>query len=99
MELKVAKELVRTPQVRVEITVHQVFFATKRWGVGGNAWILLRVGQGPRREHFLVPGDRSGLLHNRAVDLAWLREVSAAPPTSTAAELMLAAGRARAPFP
>lgn len=95
IELKVARELVRTPQVRVETTVHQVFFATKRWAVGGNSWYLIRVGRYPKRAHYLIPGCYSEELHDRAVGLNWLRGVSVVDPASTAVELMLAAGRAR----
>lgn len=99
IELKVATELKSRPQVRVETTAHQVFFATKRWQVGGNSWYLVRVGRHPSRAHFLVPGSLSEHLFDRAVDLAWLRGVAAVDPASTAVELMLAAGQARPPSP
>lgn len=99
IELKVATVLVSRPQLRVETTAHQVFFAQKRWQVGGNSWYLIRAGKHPRWEHFLVPGEHSELLHSRAVDLAWLREVSAADPRSSPKELMLAAGQARPRLP
>lgn len=99
IELKVATVLVSRPQLRIETTVHQVFFAQKRWEVGGNSWYLIRAGKHPKREHFLVPGGLSEELFDRAVGLNWLRGVSAVDPSSTAVELMLAAGQARPQLP
>lgn len=99
IELKVATVLVSRPQLRIDTTVHQVFFAQKRWEVGGNAWYLIRAGQHPKREHFLIPGNLSEELFNRPIGLDWLRGVSAVDPSSTAMGLMLAAGQARPRLP
>lgn len=98
IELKVATELKSRPQVRVETTAHQVFFATRRWEVGGNSWYLIRVGHHPRWAHYLVPGSLSEQLMDRPIPLEWLERYAYVDPRSGPRELMLAAGQARDPL-
>jgi len=74
-ELKSAPQPARTTTpVRFKVREAQVLWLTRRWLLGGNAWMLLQVGSGHKRCLYLVPGRYSrevcdGLTEDELFDL------------------------------
>lgn len=93
-ELKVAYEQPTRGTVRVKTTVHQVYFALRRRKAGGLSWYLIRVGTGRDVRHYLVDGCYAEELLDKPVPVARLAELTCCRPSSSAAEIIMAASQA-----
>lgn len=57
IELKTTHRPKRTTTpIRVKFQDGQSYWLDKRWGMGGNAWLLVQVGKGHQAKRYLVPG-------------------------------------------
>ncbi len=74
IELK-SKERPARPSTAIDFVVRegQVEFLTKRWRIGGAAWLLVQVGSGAEACRYLVRGDLSRTVQGRVTE-TWLRE-------------------------
>lgn len=74
LELKMAKRPARaTTKVRPKVREGQVEWLTKRWHLGGNAWILLQVGSGSEKKLYMIPGKYSRAVEQGQIE-SWFRQ-------------------------
>ena len=93
IELKIAYELEKSPEIRIKTTVHQVYFALSRCAAGGKSWYLIRVGQYPDYYHYLIPGSLAEELFDKRISLNWLDNHSAIGPKSSAQQVIITASQ------
>jgi len=88
LELKAAPRPKRpTTAIKVIFQPRQVPWLRKRWSVGGNCWVLLRIGSGRDAVHYLVPGrDAHKMIGATEEEIAAL---SFSPPGASGVDLLI----------
>lgn len=87
LELKGCDRPVRGGLLDFEVRQSQVIWHRKRWRVGGNIWLYIRVGKGRETKRYLVSGVYTGQI-KEGVTEAQLAELAALPPDHTPLELL-----------
>ena len=88
-ELKACPEPGPKGGVNVKITDRQMDWLRKRRKAGGLAWLLIRVGSGPSRRHYMLDGTDLTILR-KSVPETWLSEQSVIGEKDGAASIIKA---------
>jgi|DEB0MinimDraft_6_1074348.scaffolds.fasta_scaffold141633_1 penicillin-binding protein-related factor A (putative recombinase) len=88
-ELKSCPEPGPRGGVQVKITDRQMDWLRRRRKVGGLAWLLIRVGTGNKRRHYLLEGEDLTALR-KSVQEVWLAERSVIGEKDGAASIIRA---------
>lgn len=93
VELKVAQEYVRAPEVTVHLTARQAYRALRRTAAGGSSFILVRVGSGSDMCHYLIWGAYAEEMVGRKISVERLRLLTITEPKARAEVILMACSR------
>lgn len=97
IELKRGWDQKSNDHIKVKFQKSQPGWLKKRWKVGGNAWVLIKVGMGAKMRHYLIRGCDIGSTKVVGDDLIWetnerhLSDISVIRTDATAEEIIKAA--------